>query len=813
MFFSNWTARISVLLFVLGASFSLTAQSSINGTITDQKGVPLVGANVYAPEVQLGAVTDENGFFDLGQRASAATRLEVSYVGYRTQVVDLQPGQESRLALVLEENPVFTGEVVVSATRADDRTPMTFSTVDRELIQQNNVGQDVPFILRWTPSAVVTSDAGTGIGYTGIWIRGSDPTRINVTINGIPVNDAESQGVFWVNLPDFASSAEDIQVQRGVGASTNGSGAFGATINLNTSKVNRDAYASTDMTVGSFGTLKGNLRFGTGLLKNGFTIDGRLSRITSDGYIDRASVDLSSWYLSGAWVGDKSSVRLTAFDGNEVTYQAWNGVDASLVDDPDLRTTNTAGTEKEGEPYDNEVDDYGQTYLQLFFNHEFNRNWNANLAGHWTIGGGFFEQYKAGEDFADYGLTPITIGQETINTTDLIRRRWLDNDYYGGTYGLNYNSDDSRFRATLGGGYHIYQGAHFGEIIWARFASQSEIRDRYYDNDAEKIDFNIFTKFNYALTDRWDAYLDLQLRTVDYTFLGIDNTGNTVDQTADLQFFNPKAGIQYRADNNQRAYASIAVAQREPNRNDFVGSTPENRPRAEKLYNLEAGWEKQWSKATVQANFYYMYYEDQLVLNGQIDDVGALLRTNVDESYRTGIELVAGGEILDNLTLQGNFTLSRNRVVSFTEFVDDYDADFNWIGQQAVKREETDLAFSPNVLGAAELRYDFLPSAEKHDLSLALRGKYVGRRYLDNSSDEANSLDPYFFSDWQLQYTIRPGGLRAIRLNFQVLNWMDELYESNGWSYRYFFDGEPTLLQGLYPQAGRQLMLGIGIDF
>ncbi|MEL7424279.1 MAG: TonB-dependent receptor, partial [Bacteroidota bacterium] len=392
MFFSNWRVRISVLLLVLGASFSLTAQSSINGTITDPKGVPLVGANVYAPEVQLGAVTDENGFFDLGQRAAAATRLEVSYVGYRTQVVDLQPGQESRLALVLEENPVFTGEVVVSATRADDRTPMTFSTVDRELIQQNNVGQDVPFILRWTPSAVVTSDAGTGIGYTGIWIRGSDPTRINVTINGIPVNDAESQGVFWVNLPDFASSAEDIQVQRGVGASTNGSGAFGATINLNTSKVNREAYASTDMTVGSFGTLKGNLRFGTGLMKNGFTIDGRLSRITSDGYIDRASVDLSSWYLSGAWIGDKSSVRLTAFDGNEVTYQAWNGVDASLVDDPDLRTTNTAGTEKEGEPYDNEVDDYGQTYLQLFFNHEFNRNWNANLAGHWTIGGGFFEQ-------------------------------------------------------------------------------------------------------------------------------------------------------------------------------------------------------------------------------------------------------------------------------------------------------------------------------------------------------------------------------------------------------------------------------------
>ena len=813
MFFSNCCTRLGVLLVLLLTSFSLFSQTTVYGIVSDEAGDPLVGANVFVPSTQKGTVTGTDGSFELLNLPSDATQLEVSYVGFSTRIIDLQKNQENRLELRLTEDPVFTGEVIVSATRADDRTPMTYTTVNREQIQQNNLGQDVPFVLRWTPSAVVTSDAGTGIGYTGIWIRGTDPTRINVTINGIPVNDAESQGVFWVDLPDFASSAEDIQIQRGVGSSTNGAGAFGATINLNTSKVNPEAYASTDVTVGSFNTLKGNLRFGTGLLKNGFTIDGRLSRITSDGYIDRGSADLSSWYLSGAWIGEKSSVRLNAFNGHEVTYQAWNGVDASLVDDPETRTSNTAGTEKEGEPYDNEVDDYEQTYFQLLFNHEFNRNWNLNLAGHWTIGQGFFEQYKADEDFADYGLTPIELGGETINTTDLIRRRWLDNDFYGSTYSLHYNSDDDRFRATLGGGYHIYQGAHFGEIIWARFAAESEIRDRYYDNDAEKRDFNIFTKFNYALGDRWDTYLDLQVRSIDYTFLGIDNNGNTVDQNADLQFFNPKVGVQYRTDNNQRAYASFAVAQREPNRNDYVGSTPDNRPRPEKLYNLEAGWEKQWTKATVQANFYYMYYEDQLVLNGQINDVGELLRTNIDESYRTGVELVAGGQLTDGLSLQGNFTLSRNKVVNFTEFVDEYDADFNWIGQQAVKREETDLAFSPNILGAAELRYDFLPQQNRHDLSLALRGKYVGRRFLDNSSDEANSLDPYFFSDWQLQYTVRPGGLRAIRLNLQVLNWLDELYESNGWSYRYFLDGESQVLQGLYPQAGRQLMLGLGIDF
>jgi iron complex outermembrane receptor protein len=811
----NSFLRLAFLLaFFLFSSLLLLGQTVLSGKVVAPDGEPLIGANVFLPDLERGEATDDQGFFTFRDLPKRDLTIVISYVGYKTRTLQLNEPAANPLNITLREDPVFTGEVVVAATRADERTPMTYSTVNREELQKNNLGQDIPFVLRWTPSAVVTSDAGTGIGYTGIWIRGSDPTRINVTVNGIPLNDSESQGVFWVNMPDFTSSTEDIQIQRGVGSSTNGAGAFGATINLNTSKVHEKAYASTDLTVGSFGTLKGNLRFGTGLMNKGFTVDGRLSRITSDGYIDRGSADLASWYLSGAWIGERSSLRLNAFSGSEVTYQAWNGVDASLVDDPETRTTNTAGTEKEGEPYDNEVDDYGQTHLQLLFNHEFNEQWYLNLAGHYTKGQGFFEQYKADEDFADYGLSPIVLGGESVNTTDLIRRRWLDNDFYGATYSLHYNGgDNDRLRATLGGGYHIYEGAHFGEIIWARYASESEIRDRYYDNDAEKRDFNIFAKFNYALSDRWDTYLDLQLRTVSYDFLGINNDGNPLDQSASLSFFNPKAGVQYTTENGQRAYASFAVAQREPNRNDYVGSTAENRPEAEKLYNLEAGYQQTWQKATVQANVYYMYYQDQLVINGQIDDVGALLRTNVDESYRLGLELVAGGEIAPNLTLQGNVTLSQNKVITFTEFVDDYDEDFNWIGQQALQREDTDLAFSPNLLGGAELRYEFLPQAERHDLALALRGKYIGRRYLDNSSDEANSLDPYFFSDWQVQYTLRPSGLRTVRLNLQVLNWLDELYESNGWSYRYFLDGDAQVQQGLYPQAGRQIMLGLGIDF
>ncbi|RME93402.1 MAG: TonB-dependent receptor [Bacteroidetes bacterium] len=791
----------------------LAAQYNLTGTVLSTDGQALVGANVYLPDMAKGASTGMDGSFQIADVPAGRHTLQISYVGYASLVRDVALPQTEKLTFRLPLSSFSTGMAIVSATRADERTPMTYTNLNRKEIETNNLGQDMPFLLRWTPSTVVTSDAGTGIGYTGIWIRGSDPTRVNVTINGIPLNDAESQGVFWVNMPDFASSVQDIQIQRGVGSSTNGAGAFGATLNLNTSYVAPTAYVSTDLTAGSFNTFKRTLRLGTGLMDNGFFADARLSRINSDGYIDRATSDLESWYLAGGWMNEQTSVRLVAFGGHEVTYQAWNGVDASLVDDPVLRRTNTAGTEKAGEPYDREVDDYQQTHYQLLFNHVFTPQWRVNLAGHYTRGMGYFEQYKAAEDLADYGLNYLLIGDSTITTTDLIRRRWLDNDFYGATYSLHYNDSQDLLRSTLGGGYHYYTNNHFGEIIWARFASDSEIRDRYYDNDATKVDFNIFWKTSYNWRDRWFPYLDLQFRRVDYEFLGIDNELNLVNQTASLNFFNPKAGITYQPNTRSRAYVSFAVAHREPNRNDFVGSTPANRPRPERLYDLELGAEQQGDKSAVKANLYYMYYLDQLVLNGQINDVGELLRTNVDESYRLGLELVAGTQLASGLSLQANATLSRNRVVEFVEFVDQYDADFNWIGQERVVRRQTDLAFSPNFLAGAELRYEILARQKQHDLSIALRGKYVGRRFLDNSSDPDNALDAYFFSDWQLQYTLRPAWGKAVRLNIQLLNWLDQLYESNGWSYRYFLDGDETLLQGLYPQAGRQLMVGLGVDF
>ena len=801
--------RFSILIFLfILLQFSIQAQ--ISGTVITDGGKPLESANIYIKTLKIGSVTDKNGYFEIKKPLPKGQySLSISYIGYRTETLYIDTKNKQKLDIILEEDLLLSGQITVSATRADERTPMTYTTVSKAELNKNNLGQDVPFLLRWTPSTVVTSDAGTGIGYTGIWIRGSDPTRVNVTINGIPLNDAESQGVYWVDLPDFASSTEDIQIQRGVGASTNGTGAFGATINLNTNKVNPTPYASVDASVGSFNTLKSKLAFGTGVLNNGFSFDGRLSRLTSDGYIDRATSDLSSWYLSGGWMGDYTSLRLIAFSGNEVTYQAWNGVNAEDVDDPKLRTSNSAGTEKEGDPYDNEVDDYGQTHLQLLFSHQFDKQWYLNIAGHYTKGKGFFEQYKANENLLDYGIISSI---DSINTSDLIRRRWLDNDFYGSTFSLHYNGT-SGFKATLGGSYHYYDGQHFGEVIWARFAGDSEIGQLYYDNNGVKKDANLFTKFNYKLNPKWDTYLDLQFRSVNYSFLGIDNEGRQVNQDAALLFFNPKIGIQYQPSAGNRFYTSFAVANREPNRNDYVGNTIDHRPKHEQLYDWELGWSKNTPKAAFEANIYYMYYIDQLVLNGQINDVGDLLRINVDKSYRLGLELTAGTDLTPNLSFHGNATISQNKIIAFTEYLDDYDVDFNWIGQRKVNREDTDLAFSPNVIGAMELRYDLMPKADRHDFSIALRGKYIGRRFLDNSSDTDNSLDPYFFSDWQLQYTLHDGWAKKFRINLQVLNWLGHLYESNGWSYRYVLDGQEQLLRGLYPQAGRQLMLGVGLDF
>lgn len=805
---------LSLIVLCLAAVFS-QAQTKIQGNLTDETGAPIVGANVLLVESRQGAATDLSGNYTIEGVAAGTYTLSISYVGYQSwqQQLEVPAGKASVDQDVQLSERIFNLQgLTVTATRASEKTPMTYTNLGKEELEARNLGQDAPYLLRWTPSAVVTSDAGTGIGYTGIRIRGSDPTRINVTINGIPLNDAESQGTFWVNLPDFISSANDVQIQRGVGSSTNGAGAFGASINLNTAKLHEEAYGNVNVGTGSFNTFRRNVTFGSGLLNNKFTLDGRLSRITSDGYVDRGSADLNSYFLSGAYIGKRSSLRFNLFSGHEITYQAWNGIPASFVDDPEMRTFNSAGTDKSGEPYENEVDNYRQTHYQLLYDSELNDNWQLSGALHYTKGSGFFENYEGGANMTSFGLNPVEIGGELIEESDLIQRRWLDNDFYGGVFTLQHQSTDKKVTTTVGGGYNIYEGLHFGDVIWARFASESEWGHRYYENDAEKKDFNIYAKLNYELAEGLNAYVDLQYRAVDYSFLGFNDQLENVTQQASLNFFNPKAGIWYQLDPQSEMYLSFAVANREPNRNDFTENPISAVPKPERLYNTELGYKWQHKKAAFGANFYYMSYQDQLVLNGQINDVGEYVRVNVDNSYRAGLELVAGIALGKQLNLDVNATFSDNKVKSFTEFIDQYDENFNWLGQQAIVRENTALAFSPSVISAANLTWEAVQEA-RQQLTFNLTGKYVGKQYIDNSGDTSNALDPYFFSDIGVKYSVQTKDLKDISLRLLVRNITDNLYETNAWSYRYQFGNDTLVDQGFYPQAGINYLLGLSVSF
>ena len=804
---------LPVFLFFLLAN---TVFAQLTLEVTDTGGEPLVGVLIEYNATARRAVTDEAGRYTFP--GAAPRRVQLSYPGYTDRTVELPvlATGESRVLPVSLDRALRDdfNELVISAVRANEKLPFTFSEVTREAIEERNLGQDAPFLLRYTPSAVVSSDAGTGIGYTGIRIRGTDPTRINVTINGIPLNDAESQGVFWVNLPDFLSSVENVQIQRGVGTSTNGAGAFGATINLNTNQVQPELYGELAGSIGSFNSRKLSAEFGSGLLAKRFTLEGRASTIQSDGFIDRGSADLRSYYLSGAYIGDRQSLRINVFEGNEVTYQAWNGVPVQYVDDEELRTLNTAGTERPGEPYDNEVDDYGQLHTQLIYDRQLGERWQLGAAAHYTKGSGFFEQYKAAQELAAYG-----IASPAVPTSDLVRRLWLDNDFYGGLANLKYRPH-TRLTATFGTAWNRYEGAHFGEVTQTINAEGvAELPFRYYDNDATKVDFSTFAKANFQLTDDLSAFGDLQYRRVDYDFLGFDRDGQNVTQNAVLNFVNPKAGLYYALTERSGVYASFAVAQREPNRNDYTESSPDSRPRPEKLLNTEVGYRAGGDKWQAEAAAYSMVYRDQLVLTGGINDVGEFTRVNLDRSYRLGLELVGGYAFSKALRADANLTLSRNRVGAFTEFIDNWDT-----GAQDTRRLlGTPLSFSPDIIGGGSVT--LRPFAPRQ-FAVEWFGKYVGRQYLDNTGTELASLDPYFFSDLRLSYTKDFGVRRPLTVTFDVLvrNLFDARFSSNGWVYRYRsagYDGRPDdpytqleaddvyHLSGRYPQAGRNFLVGV----
>jgi iron complex outermembrane receptor protein len=680
----------------------------------------------------------------------------------------------------------------IRSIRLSEQAPFAKTNISKAQIALNNVGQDLPFLLENTPSVVVHADAGIGVGYTGMRIRGTDATRINFTLNGIPYNDAESMGTFFVNIPDFGSSVNSIQIQRGVGTSTNGAGAFGASVNLMTNEYNPTSYLSLQNTAGSFNSFKNNLVFGSGLINNKFTIDGRVSSIRSDGFIDRANSDLKSFFISSTYWGDKSSLRLNVFSGKEKTYQAWYGVPEELLSTN--RTFNPAGTEKAGEPYDNQTDNYQQTHYQLFYNKNINSQWKWNTAFYLTTGKGYFEEYKAGVDFLDYN---IDVTGKTNVPADLVRRRWLDNNFYGQIAALSYV--DSLNDLTIGGGWSVYNGLHFGTLPYLS-QTFAPANFRYYDNDALKREMNSYVKWERKLTNKVKSFIDLQYRYVSHQMNGF--TRNTdLEIERDFNFFNPKMGLSYQA-KNVFYYTSVAVANKEPNRDDFEASATEQ-PKREQLVDWEAGFEIKKPKYAINANFYYMDYKDQLVLTGKINDVGAYTRVNVPKSYRTGLELQVKYAFNKYFNTSYNFNISQNKIEEFTEYIDDYDQ----FTQVAIPHKNTNIALSPSLV--TNRTFNWKPNDK---LSFFWTTKYTSRQFLDNTQNENRQLDAFFINDLNAHWTILNKSKFTMLLQLYANNVLDVEYAPNGYTFSYIYDRTLITSNNFYPMAGRNYWISLKID-
>ncbi len=786
----------NILLFAILAIVATIAngQVMLSGHVWGDDSNPLAGATVKIKETGKAVSTDANGFYKFENLKKGTYTVEASFIGYATQSKTVTVKKNTVVNFKLQSQASQLEEVVVSSLRADDKTPIAFQTLEKPQIELNNLAQDLPYILRITPSTVISSDAGNGVGYTQIRIRGTDLTRINVTVNGIPLNDAESHGVWWVDLPDIAESTEDIQVQRGVGTSTNGAGAFGATINIKTTKIKREPYAVLTNTYGSFNTMKNSVSFGTGAIKDHFSFNARLSRIHSDGYIDRARSDLKSFYLSGSYFTKKTVITGIIFSGFEETYQAWYGMPKASLDTN--RTYNPY-------TYDNEVDHYLQTHYQLHFVHQLNSNIKLQLSGFYVKGGGYYEQYKDNESYEDYGLQPLIIGTDTITETDLIRRKWLDNDFYGVTYSATF--DKGNFSSVLGGSWSNYEGWHFGRIIWMQYAGNTPIRYEWYRNVGYKQDFNIYYKAHYLIGEKLNLYGDMQYRHINYDISGTDDDLRTLSLLQPYDFFNPKAGFIYNISNRQNIYASFAVANREPKRSDFVDAPEDRQPKPETLYDYELGYKYSFSKMLFNVNLYYMDYRDQLIMTGEINDVGTPIMVNVPHSYRRGIELVWGFKPDDKIQWDANLTLSQNKILNYVDHVDDWDT---WPQQVVDTLGTTDISFSPSVIGSSLLQLNLTKN-----LSVVWIAKYVGRQYIDNTSNIERSLDPYFVNDLNIQWTIKKQNLPEINLVLKVNNLLNEKYETFAWVYRYYYGGEEYVMDGYFPQAPRNYLLSLRLKF
>ena len=682
-------------------------------------------------------------------------------------------------------------EVLVSAIRITKKTPVSFNDLDKKEIAKRNLGQDIPILMNYLPSVVTTSDAGNGFGYTGIRVRGSDATRVNVTINGIPYNDSESHGTFWVNMPDFASSVESLQLQRGVGTSTNGAGAFGASLNMLTDSYSQKSAGEISNSFGSFNSRKHTVKFSSGLMNDHFELAGRVSNLKSDGYIDRASSDLKSYFLQGTYVGKTTLLKALVFGGTEKTYQSWNGIDGETLKTD--RTFNSAGifTDENGNErfYDNETDNYQQDHYQLHWNEKITKNWSTNLAFHYTKGKGYFENYKENtpvEGYENVEATEIVDDGygNLVPGTDLIRQKWLDNDFYGATFSTNYKKE--KFDFLFGGGWNKYLGDHFGKVIWARNASSFELGDTYYDDYGYKTDGTIFAKANYQLTKEVSLFGDLQYRRVNYKANGVQE--DFLNET--FHFFNPKTGLTYSVNSKNEFYFSFAIANREPNRTDYEGGIQPNGGQAakpEKLNDFELGWRCNSNKLKFNTNLYYMIYKDQLILTGNLDDVGNPIRSNSEKSYRLGLEIDATIALSKKLVVRPNITFSENK-----------NQDLNVAGE---KFGNKNIAFSPSMIAGNSFVFQPFESLQINWLS-----KFVGEQFMNNIESPEAKLESYFVNDLNITYEYKTKSLfKSIVFSGLVNNILDKKYVSNG----YMYDVYPYY----YPQAGINFLAGITLKF
>lgn len=810
-----WT--ILYLLFISSYAF---AQYTVSGTIKDAKSQEvLAGVTVSIENTNKGTVTDGNGSFQLKNVAEGTYTLRFSFIGFQTFSKEIDVNGNLELTESLSEMPTFLKPAFVYAL---EEYPVTQSKVAAERLEKQNLGQDLPALLNYETSLVYTSDAGAGVGYTGLRIRGSDAQRINVTVNGIPLNDSESQGVFWVNMPDFTSSVQNITIQRGVGTSVNGAGAFGASINIDTKGINDEKFVEVNNSFGSFNTWRHKVAFNTGLINDKISLNGRLSKITSDGFIDRSAADLKSFFLSGNYKGKNSLLTFNIFSGQERTQQAWWGIpeaklngDAegiqSYIDNNGLNEEQTRNIKESDDRtynfyiYDNEVDNYQQDHYQLLYQADFG-NWSSNSALHYTRGRGYFEQAKYDSGLDGIGIDDITIGGETITSSDYIVRRWLDNHFYGLIQSFNYKSDAQLgyqpvLDFVVGGGWNRYDGDHFGEILWTEFAGNSEIGDRYYESNGLKTDFNLYAKANYQLKEGLFLFGDLQVRTINYEIDGIDNDFRDITTSDDFFFFNPKAGLTYYKGNN-RFYATFAIANKEPIRGDYTDNL--EKPEHETLRNLEVGYSKTLTNARFAINYYLMDYKNQLIPTGQVNDVGGAIRTNIPESYRTGIELEGQVNLSNQFTVMANATFSQNKNRDFTEYVIDY-ADFSYI---TTELGDTDIAFSPNLIASSQLIYKPV-----NGLEFGLMSKYVGDQFLDNTANDDRKIEAYFTNDLRINYNFSTKLFKEVGINLLVNNIFNVDYETNGYTYAYAFGGFTVREDHFYPQAGTNFLLGLKVRF